>query len=264
MTTVAEKGTLEAMIAEMERWLGTGEPNVIQSWYRARNGAAYNGNFAWCDATVTRAAVDSGCHDSVCFGTDYAYTVAHAARFQAKGQWHAMTNGVVKSGIRRGDIIFFDWDGSSSIGAIDHVGIVTSVNGSTVYTIEGNIGNVCARKVRYVGDIAGFGRPVYKTPSKTTTETSPAAKKYRAFPGVSFFMKGSKPALGKSSPIFTNMGKALIARGFKSYYKVGAGPELGQADVNAYEAYQRSLNYTGDDAKWPPGKTSWDKLKVAE
>jgi LysM repeat protein len=166
----------EGMVAQMERWIGTGEPNEIQSWYRARNGAAYSGNFAWCDANITRAAVDAGEYDAVCHGTDFAYTVAHAARFKAAGEWHAMTNGIKNSGIRRGDIVFFDWDGSSSIGAIDHVGIVTSVSADHkyVYTVEGNTANVSARRVRTVHEIAGFGRPQYKaapTPSTTGTYT---------------------------------------------------------------------------------------------
>lgn len=169
---MAAKGTIDAMEEQMERWLGTKEPNAIQSWYRQRNGSAYNYNFPWCDATITRAAVDSGCYDSVCFGTDYAYTVAHAARFNAKGAWHPMNKGVKGTGIRRGDIIFFDWDGSYSIGAIDHIGFVTAVKGDAVYTIEGNTANVCARRVRYVADIAGFGRPVYK--AATTKPSTPA------------------------------------------------------------------------------------------
>ena len=36
-----------------------------------------------------------------------------------------------------GDIIFFDWGDN---GTIDHVGIVESVSGGTVNTIEGNSG----------------------------------------------------------------------------------------------------------------------------
>lgn len=164
---------VDAMIKSMEKHLGLGEPNFIQDWYRARNGSAYAGNFAWCNATITWAAVDSGNYDEVCFGTDYAYTVAHAQRFNSKGQWTAMTHGVVASGIKRGDIVFFDWAGGSSIGGIDHVGIVTSVDGATVYTIEGNISNKLQRKVRGVAEIAGFGRPKYKAAPKPPVVTPP-------------------------------------------------------------------------------------------
>jgi hypothetical protein len=246
---------VESMIAAMESILGMGEPNKIQSWYRARNGAAYSGNFAWCNAAITWAAVQSGNHAEVCFGTDYAYTVAHAARFQAKGQWHYDI-----AGIRRGDIVFFDWDGSNSISRIDHVGIVTSVSGSTVYTIEGNIGNVCARKVRDESTIAGYGRPKYAAQSKPSTPASPSGGvKYQPFPGVSFF-KG-KP----KSSIVTRMGKRLVAEKC-SAYKEGPGPQWTNADKNSYQKWQLKLGYKGTqpggDADGWPGKTSWDKLKV--
>ncbi|MFG3140749.1 LysM peptidoglycan-binding domain-containing protein [Streptomyces sp. NPDC048211] len=165
--------SVDGMIAQMERWIGTGEPNEIQRRYRERNGPDYGGNFAWCDATITVAALDAGEYDAVCHGTDYAYTVAHAQRFKEAGQWTAMTTGIKASGIRRGDIIFFDWDGSSSIGTIDHVGIVTNVSADHryVYTIEGNTSNVCARRVRVVHDIAGFGRPKYKAAAPPTAGT---------------------------------------------------------------------------------------------
>ncbi|MGI5196591.1 peptidoglycan-binding protein [Streptomyces sp. CA-288835] len=95
----------------------------------------------------------------------------------------------------------------------------------------------------------GGGKPV---------ETKP---KYEPFPGVSFFMKDGKPAFGKQSPIFTAMGKRLVAIGC-GRYKVGPGPKLGQADVDSYEAFQRQCGFTGAAAKWPPGKTTWDKLRV--
>ncbi|MGW3305869.1 peptidoglycan-binding protein [Streptomyces sp. NPDC001073] len=84
---------------------------------------------------------------------------------------------------------------------------------------------------------------------------------YEPFPGSAFFMSGSKPALGKSSPIFTAMGKRLVAEGC-GLYKEGPGPKLGQADVDSYEKFQRKLKYTGSAAKWPPGPASWAALKV--
>ncbi|RLL70309.1 peptidoglycan-binding protein [Streptomyces sp. Z26] len=94
-----------------------------------------------------------------------------------------------------------------------------------------------------------------------STPPKPGPSSYEPFPGASFFMKDGRPALGKSSPIFTAMGKRLVAVGC-GRYKVGPGPELGQADVYSYEAWQRECGYSGADAKWPPGKTTWDRLKV--
>ncbi|GGX01833.1 CHAP and LysM peptidoglycan-binding domain-containing protein [Streptomyces chryseus] len=147
----------EGMIAQAEKSLGMTEPNAIQTWYADRNGPLFRYNFAWCDASITYWATMAGERDAVLFGTDYAYTVWHAQRFKTAGQWHAGAKG-----IQRGDIVFVDWAGTNEIGKIDHVGIVTGVDGSHVFTIEGNTANVCARRVRTEAEIAGYGRPKYK------------------------------------------------------------------------------------------------------
>ncbi|MEU9333116.1 peptidoglycan-binding protein [Streptomyces sp. NPDC048290] len=98
-------------------------------------------------------------------------------------------------------------------------------------------------------------------PGGPTAPPKPATPKYEPYPGESFFMKSGKPALGKVSPVFTAMGKRLVAVGC-GRYKVGPGPTLGQADVDSYEAWQRKCGYTGTAAKWPPGPTTWTKLQV--
>ena len=248
-------GGLEAMIKTMEGWLGMGEPNIIQDWYRTRNGNAYAGNFAWCDATVTISAFDSDNYGAVCFDTDYAYTVAHAARFDAAKQWTPMTNGILKSGIRRGDVIFFDWDGSSSIGAIDHVGVVTSVStdGQYVYTIEGNTANVCARRVRVVHDIAGFGRPKYPVPAGVTASTP--ARYQVAISGLVY-------GYGAKGDHITAVRTALGKKGFGKHAATGA--VWSDADTQNFSDFQKSLGYKGtkpgQDADGVPGATSLVKL----
>lgn len=59
-----------------------------------------------------------------------------------------------------GDIIFFDWGNN---GTIDHVGIVESVSGGKVNTIEGNSGDKVARRSYSIGNsnIYGYGIPQY-------------------------------------------------------------------------------------------------------
>ena len=61
---------------------------------------------------------------------------------------------------KRGDIIFFDWDND---GISDHVGIVERAENGTVYTIEGNSGDVCRSGSYEVGSgcIFGYGVPDY-------------------------------------------------------------------------------------------------------
>ena len=147
---------VEAMIRAAERSLGaTGRPNTITRWYAGRNGSAF-ASAPWCNMAVTYWATRSGNRSPVCFGGDYAYTVWHAQRFRREGQWH-----VDVAGIRRGDIVFFDWDGTNDIGRIDHIGIVTGVGNGVVYTIEGNTQDGCRRRVRYASSIVGYGRPEY-------------------------------------------------------------------------------------------------------
>ena len=59
-----------------------------------------------------------------------------------------------------GDIIFFDWE---SDGLADHVGIVEKVENEVVYTIEGNTGDICAKRHYTFGTapIYGYGLPLY-------------------------------------------------------------------------------------------------------
>ena len=92
------------------------------------------------------------------------------------------------------------------------------------------------------------------TPPKQPPKPKPV---YAPFPGVGFFR------LGKKHPLITEMGKALVKAGYKGY-KQGPGPEFTRADIKAYAWWQRKLGYTGSDADGYPGKTSWDKLKVAK
>lgn len=55
-----------------------------------------------------------------------------------------------------GDIVFFDW---GSDGVSDHVGIVESCDGSTVYTIEGDSDDACQRNCYGIdsASIMGYG-----------------------------------------------------------------------------------------------------------
>lgn len=246
----------EGMISAMESLLGTVEhgdnTNKITSWY------GLNGQ-PWCDQTITYAAWHSGNQGAVCFGGKFAYTVAHAQAFKNHGQWHPMTNGVVNSGIRRGDIVFFDWEGGSSIGGIDHVGIVTGTSGATVYTIEGNISNACLRKVRTVHEIAGFGRPAYtgdnSAPAPSSAPVKTPAGSMQAFPGAAWFHTNPRSA------VIERMGQRLVAVGCGKY-KQGPGPQWTDADRESYKAWQRKRGLTGDDADGWPGKASWDALHV--
>lgn len=70
---------------------------------------------------------------------------------------------------QKGDLIFFDWDRS---GDYDHVGIVTSANESSVYTIEGNHDDNVDTYVYPINAsyIAGYARPKYDDEPQPTPD----------------------------------------------------------------------------------------------
>lgn len=242
----------DSMVAQAEKSLGLGEPNYIQAWYRQKQGSAYSGNFAWCDASISYWAWHSGNQGAVTYGGYFAYTVAHASAFKKHNQWHRDV-----AGIQRGDIVFFDWGLTDDIFGIDHVGLVTGRDGSNVFTIEGNTANVCARRVRHADTIAGYGRPAYVASAPRPVPAPPAAHPvYEPYPGKSFFVPGRK------SSIVARCRARLIANHCNMYNTASNKDVWGTGDVASYAAYQHKLGYTGADANGIPGKVSWDKLKV--
>lgn len=103
----------------------------------------------WCDMFISWAADKAGVKDSV---GQFAYTVSHAEWFKKKDAWSDKPE--------PGSIVFFDWDQTGEIGAIDHVGVVEKVSDGKVHTIEGNIdGGSLKKKVREDADIVGYGLP---------------------------------------------------------------------------------------------------------
>ena len=81
----------------------------------------------------------------------FSYCPTGVEWFRSRGQW-LDRNSIPPAG----SVIFFDWGGD---GIADHVGIVESCDGSTVYTIEGNANNACKQLSYTVGDrrILGYG-----------------------------------------------------------------------------------------------------------
>lgn len=100
-----------------------------------------------------------------------ASCTAGANYFNNKGQFY-------KSNPKPGDTIYF----GNSLSDCEHIGIVEKVEGSTVYTIEGNADNQVKRCSYSLnsGRIVGYGRPNYDTadntaPAKEPTSSTPVA-----------------------------------------------------------------------------------------
>ncbi|MFI7462748.1 CHAP domain-containing protein [Nonomuraea sp. NPDC049646] len=103
----------------------------------------------WCDMYLSWAAHKLGYQEWI---GQFAWTVRHAEWFKAQGAWGKTP--------KPGAFVFYDWSGSGKIDNIDHVGIVTRVEGDTIFTIEGNIdGGVAKRKERDTSKVVGYGYP---------------------------------------------------------------------------------------------------------
>ena len=111
-------------------------------------------NQPWCDVFV-----DSGFID--CFGLSNACAMTYqplgagSALCRQSAQYYK-TAGAWATSPEIGDQIFF-----YSSGDINHTGIVVSVGGDSVHTVEGNVSDMVAERCYSVGDskIAGYGRP---------------------------------------------------------------------------------------------------------
>jgi hypothetical protein len=146
-------------ISENERGGGT----KFQEWYagsrRALETIARDGgkpsdylNAPWCAMFVSWVGEQTGARPQV--GWD-AYTVTHAKWFRANNRWGTLA--------KPGAVVFFAWNGSKSIEAIQHVGFVVRDNhDGTITTIEGNTGNgKVEERVRPKSQVVGYGYPEY-------------------------------------------------------------------------------------------------------
>ncbi|MFI8810045.1 MULTISPECIES: peptidoglycan-binding protein [unclassified Streptomyces] len=75
-----------------------------------------------------------------------------------------------------------------------------------------------------------------------------------SFPGAGKF------GPGVSSKYVTQLGKMLIERGGKRFYKVGPGAAWGDADKRATQAFQKAQGWKGKEADGLPGPHTWRLL----
>ena len=144
-------------------------------WYNGKK----NG-YAWCDMFVDwcfltafgyENALRLTCQPEKSAGAGCRYSLRY---YKNKGQYHT-------SGPKPGDQIFF----GTSLDDVSHTGLVEKVDGSKVYTIEGNTSDQVARRSYALSNsrIVGYGRPAYDAegstqPTTPTEPTTPTTTKY--------------------------------------------------------------------------------------
>ena len=164
---ITKPGTAQAMITTFKAWEGysriNGKQNAIIDIYNSVTPwpAGYRMRYsdAWCDATVSAAAIKTG--NATRIGRECGVP-RHIDIFKKLGIWEE--DGTIRP--TPGDIIVFSWNRWSqpNNASASHIGIVEKVVGNTIYTIEGNrgIGVVGTREIPIGwGCIRGYARPRY-------------------------------------------------------------------------------------------------------
>lgn len=163
-----------------------------------------------------------------------------------------------------GDIVYFDWGGTTDASKVDHVGIVVATRpDGQVETVEGNTspssagsqsnGGGVHRRVRPRHVIAGFGRPAYSAASRPTTDPTPdqvaAFRRYAAAILQRDLTKhGNVLRRGMSGPGVLALQRSLNAVADRRLSEDG---QFGPATEQAVRDFQRFLGLGVDGVVGP-------------
>lgn len=150
-TPTAEGSVAEILrIAQHELERGVAEQGANTAYYTdTGEETPYNIDDAWCAAFTSHVWEQAG-YDVDWTNPNYVPSIWN----DAKSMGLARQTGQAEPG----DLIIFDWQGD---GTPDHIGIVESVNGSTITTIEGNSSDRVQRNNYQIGnsDLVGVVKP---------------------------------------------------------------------------------------------------------
>lgn len=147
----------EDVLRQARRWIGYREGRNQSTYFGSREGVPGQ---PWCGAFLQVCMEDAGMNvtynGSSTSEPSPISTVHGASRYYALRRWIPRS-----TNYRAGDIVFFDWNGSTNIGRTDHVEIVEQNRGAYLITIGGNTSDAVMRKTRSLYHVVGFGRPLY-------------------------------------------------------------------------------------------------------
>ena len=208
-------------------------------------------NQPWCDVFVDAGFI-------ACFGFDLAAKLT----FQPGGGFSALCSqsaqyyknaGAWRGTPESGDQVFFYVSGG-----INHTGIVTSVSGGVVYTVEGNASDSVRRCAYAVGSacIAGYGRPRWAAVEGAQEQSAPSAPAQKDAETCTVTLTLPVLSYGDEGEYVKLMQQRLIAKGF-SCGSWGADGEYGPGTQAALIAFQRAEGLAADGVC---GRQSWTKL----
>ena len=171
--------TADDVLNVFRSWLGSGSHKTIVDIYNSHTPLAQGYKLpyddSWCDATVSAAFIKLDAVDLI--GGTECGVERHIGLFKQAGIW--IEDGTIRP--KPGYIICFNWDDSTqpNDGFADHIGIVESVNGDRITTIEGNYNDAVQRRVLEIGNgyIRGYARPRYAESVKPVAASPTLSKK---------------------------------------------------------------------------------------
>ena len=136
-------------------------------WYYGRDVSAYDdesGTYAWCAVFISWCAYKAGIPESVI--PKFALCTVGRAFYKERSRYDTDV-----SKAKKGDIIFINWSGGSTL---QHVGIVVDVDDKYITTVEGNRSNAVRLETYAVDDkrMIGFAHPDFDSldPAESTPE----------------------------------------------------------------------------------------------
>ena len=227
--------TAEDLISVMRSWIGYSEANgkfkqiidLYNSHKPLARGYAVQYSDAWCDTTVSAAAIKAGMVDLI--GTECGCE-EHVKIFKQKGIW--IEDGTITP--KPGYIILYNWDKASqpNDGGSDHIGVVEKVSGGQITVIEGNRSEAVSRRTIPVGwgYIRGYAAPKYaNSTQKTEVKKTVAELAQEVIDGKwgnGDDRKNRLTAAGHDYAAVQAKVNALLKAGTETYYTVKAGDTL--------------------------------------
>lgn len=169
--------TADKILDIYRSWIGYSEANgkhkkivdLYNSHKPLARGYAVRYSDSWCDTCLSAAFIKANAVNLI--GGTECGVEEHVKIFKRAGIW--IEDGTIAP--KPGDIIVYNWDQKTqpNDGYADHIGIVESVSGNTITTIEGNYKDSVGRRTIAVGNgqIRGYARPKYaKSTTKITTK----------------------------------------------------------------------------------------------
>ena len=228
----------------------TGENNLINGY--PRNCKMYP-DYAWCQCTASVFAMDMGL-DMNYIPIEISCTKA-ITMWKKMGRWVEDDNYIPKPG----DYIYYDWGGctttdSAGENTADHVGIVESVVGKNIVTIEGNVTHngvsQVARENRTVGAyyICGYGIPDYGSIAKNVDSIPVKEIEVKREAAVSNVSMDHNVEEGSSEAIVANIQLILQKKGL---YSGSVDSVFGPKTKKAVVDYQKKNNIVADGIVGP-------------